>query len=187
MSFPYNPNLPNPPDNPSSDIAGMQTNAMTINNWTQVDHVGFNVATGGQHLQVTIPNPLSGDPTLSGAVGEIYTKVVSGLTQLFFANFNVSTIATQLTGLPQSSIANGYITLAGGLKIQWGTGNASQTGATQSFPIAFTNPPFALVLTRFGATIQARATSYSNLTNTNFTGIVDTTGSSAYSFIAIGI
>ena len=53
MTWPYNPSLPNPPDDPADDVAGMQTNASSIASLINIDHVPFNTAGGGQHKQVT--------------------------------------------------------------------------------------------------------------------------------------
>lgn len=55
MSFPYNKDLPNPPNNPSQDVGGMQENSQSIDAWVNVDHQGFNNPLGGQHSQVTFP------------------------------------------------------------------------------------------------------------------------------------
>ncbi len=181
MPFPYNPALPNPPDNPSGDVAGMKTNAASINAWTQVDHVGFNLATGGQHLQVTIPDPLAADPVVSSPVGEVYTKLVSAVTQLFFTN---SVGPVQLTGFASSIGGNGYITLAGGLILQWGTGTGSLAGTGNTFPIAFPHNCFTVQFSPIGATPRSQGTSVPTLTG--FTAYLSTNTPSNIYYFAIG-
>jgi len=93
MSISYNPNVPNPPNNPSSDVGDMHTNAASINTWVAVDHTGFNTGSvpSGLHKQVTIQDenvPVSkpADPT-----SVIYTDdgVADPLRpQLFWENSN---------------------------------------------------------------------------------------------------
>lgn len=73
MSFPYTIGLPNPPDDPSQDVGGMQINTNTIDSWVQVDHVGFRNSLGGKHQTVTFPVPQS-DPSLSINTTQIYPK-----------------------------------------------------------------------------------------------------------------
>lgn len=53
-SFVYNNGVPAANDNPSDDQPDMLTNAQSIQSILAVDHVGFNTANGGTHLQVTI-------------------------------------------------------------------------------------------------------------------------------------
>ena len=67
MSFPYTTGIPNPPDNPSSDVSNMQTNTNTINSWVAVDHIGFNNAAGGLHKQVSFAINQASLPTLASS------------------------------------------------------------------------------------------------------------------------
>ena len=53
MSISYNLNIPNGPDNPSTDQPNMKTNTNSISSFVAVDHVGFNSSSGGTHLQTT--------------------------------------------------------------------------------------------------------------------------------------
>lgn len=89
----YNPNVPNPPNNPSSDVGDMHTNAAAINTWVAVDHTGFNTGAipSGQHKQVTLQgeNTPAGKPADPSSV--IYTAAGtadSARPQLFWENSN---------------------------------------------------------------------------------------------------
>lgn len=55
MSFTYTTGIPNPPDPPAGDVADMQVNTNSISSWTEVDHIGFNLTTAGQHRVMTFP------------------------------------------------------------------------------------------------------------------------------------
>lgn len=177
----YNLDIPLATNNPSVDQPNMKINTNAIDTILAVDHISFNTTNGGQHEQVTLPNTHVSDPSPTGVGSEIYTKTLLGVAQLFFAN---SAGTSQLTGLAELPSGSGYITLQGGIVIQWGSGNGSQGGIGKSFPITFPNNCFTLVMTRVGGT--PRSCSYANLTTSGFTAFVDTSGSSPFTFIAIG-
>jgi hypothetical protein len=65
-NFPYNSNVPNPPDNPSADVGDMQTNSGSIANIIAVDHIGFNLNNGGWHTILHQPNNANGGPAIGG-------------------------------------------------------------------------------------------------------------------------
>lgn len=96
-------------------------------------------------------------------------------------------------GFLLSATANGYIvfpTWLGGLVIQWGNAsNATPSGATTPFPLAFPNECFAVYLSDIGVD-AASTTSHSVRTPLSTTGfIVQTTSVSAganYYYLAIG-
>jgi len=52
-NFTYDKNVPTPSHNPSTDVTTMQTNSQANGDIWDVDHVGFNAANGGTHLQTT--------------------------------------------------------------------------------------------------------------------------------------
>lgn len=133
MTFKYFPSLPNPPDDPADDVAGMQTNSGSIASIIAVDHVGFNVTGGGEHAQVTfnannVPSPPVSPPIL-------FTNNPSGLTypQLFFYSGNASQSSNQYSNVA----TNGSTLLMGGIILKWG----SQTfSGTQNPTVTFTHP-----------------------------------------------
>jgi hypothetical protein len=150
-TFTYNNNIPATNNDPADDQPQMLQNYQSINSLVAVDHVGFNIAGGGYHKQVTIPTPLVSDPTLAGAVGEFYTKAVSGVTQAFFAN---ATTVSQLTGLLASFTNPGYANLPGGLQVRFGTQGSIGSGGFSdvNFNAAFTNNCLAVVASCSGGT-----------------------------------
>jgi len=90
-TFPYTEDIPDPPHNPSSDVPNMKTNTNSISGILEVDHVGFNAANGGQHLQVTFEgnNIPASQPAALQSV--LYTNVGvadASHPQLFWGNFN---------------------------------------------------------------------------------------------------
>lgn len=95
----YTPGTPVPTNPPASDVTNMQNNSTAINEWVQVDHVGFNLAAEGQHNQVTFQKNQSKPSLANAAVADIWTNLGtadSAHSQLFFqntaANFLLSTV-----------------------------------------------------------------------------------------------
>jgi len=89
MNLPYTGNIPNPPNNPSTDVPNMQTNTNSLETWVTIDHYGFVDANGGRHKQVQIvslQSPLTSVPSptggLSSVAGTIYTNTVSGRSEI---------------------------------------------------------------------------------------------------------
>lgn len=71
---------------------------------------------------------------------------------------NINSIISLAENIPatKSLAGNGYIKLAGGLIVQWGTDASSGTvDTTVTFPIAFPNQVFSVVATKAGATESA--------------------------------
>lgn len=116
----YNRNIPQGVDNLSV------SQGQILNNFDQLailfdnDHFTWDnsvSANRGYHRQVTFKVPLSVDPSISGNDSQIYSKIISGVTQLFFAN---SSGANQLTGLPTTVGTNGSFTLPNGFIVKFG-------------------------------------------------------------------
>ena len=138
--FNYTKNLPNQNDNPSADAPDMKINTNSINDLIAVDHATFNVANGGTHNQAQLKSLNSIPSGLSSGFGTIYSKLVSGITQLFFTRDN-SGVEIQLTGSGTNSTApliapNGYTFLPGGLLFQWGFGAVNASGTPTLFTYA---------------------------------------------------
>jgi hypothetical protein len=140
MSFPYIIGLPNPPDDPSQDVAGMQNNTNTISSWVGVDHIGFNNAAGGKHLQVTYPN-ITSQVTPTDPVSILYTKNdAASHPQLFFLNSQNSTFYV--------AASNGSTVLMGGIILQWGSVAVNDgSSSTVMFPIVFPSACFNVQVT----------------------------------------
>ena len=184
-TFSYVDQTPVASQPPSTSPGAFVTNFTSIDDLIGVDHVSFNEVNGGTHTQVTIPTPLATDPSLTSPSGEIYTKAVSTLTQLFFAN---ATTVTQLTGNATSIAANGYITIPGGLIIQWGHGTASNAsgGTLNNFPITFPHAVFAVVATVYNSGSTVRSISEVGTASTSGFYALSPNSSNSIYYIAIG-
>ncbi len=128
-SFPYQNNVPNPPNSPSVDVVSMQTNTNSISGIIAVDHVGFGVPEGGTHNQSTYN--AGTDPTTLVTQGAVYTKTVGSDIELFYRHKSDGSVV-QLTGVSSLSGFTGYQFLPGGLIIQWGFKNGPH-GANHTF------------------------------------------------------
>ncbi len=71
-TFNYNYNIPAANNNPSSDQPLMLENYQSINDLVAVDHVGFEVANGGQHKQVTF-NATASPSAPTDPISVLYT------------------------------------------------------------------------------------------------------------------
>jgi len=150
MVFNYDPTIPNPPNDPADDVSIMQTNSSSISGLIAVDHVGFNVAAGGTHKQVTfssnnIPSATPTFPTAFTALPTLYAGTPNK-AQLFFyppvSSAAGSKDQYKLTG-------TGSVLLLGGIILKWGLvtiGNGNQTEAT-TFVTDFPNNCFNVQLT----------------------------------------
>lgn len=152
MSFTYTLNIPFSSNNPSTDQPNMLANTNSISNLISVDHVGFNTATGGQHLQVTFPAENT-PATPAGIVGVLYTQAgVAAVSQpqLMFVNSN-ATFPVSLT--------KAYATF---------TGATGTIVSSQSIGVASVSAPVAGVFT---VTLNANV-----VTGTSYSVYVTATG-----------
>jgi hypothetical protein len=144
--FDYTRNIPEQTHNPSIDAPLMKINTNKIDELLAVNHNSFNVPNGGTHTKVELQNFVSIPTGLLSGFGTIYTKIVSGLTQLFFTR-DTSGVEIQLTG--SNLVANqGYTFLPGGIILQWGSGNVNASGSatTFTFPKPFISSVFSITL-----------------------------------------
>lgn len=124
MTFSYFPNVPNGPDDPADDQPLMQTNTASISSLISVDHVGFNVAKGGLHNQVTFSKNQSA-PGFGTGVSDLFANVATGNSWPFWQN----AIGTfQMVNPIMGSNANGSITIPGGLIFKFGFVNSTSSG-----------------------------------------------------------
>lgn len=102
----YNPNIPQPNDDPTQSQSSILQNFGKINSDWLVNHVALTAgANNGFHTLVEYAGVLGSDPTVSGLQSSVYPKngLTTGIPQLFFNNFLSS---FQLTGL---DVVNGTI------------------------------------------------------------------------------
>lgn len=146
MTFSYNQNIPNPPNDPADDVGIMQTNAQAIAGIIAVDHVGFNVVNGGTHNQVTFAKNQTAPGFPAGAVADMFANIATGQSWPFWQNALGS---FQMLG-PNTSTANGSTFLPGGIILKWGNATTSGSGtpnSTITFGTAFPANCFAAVCT----------------------------------------
>lgn len=90
-SYTYNASIPAVNNAPADDQPIMLQNTSSISGLISQDHVGFNTANGGQHLQVTLPgNNTPGAQT--GLAATVYTgpgTAKPSTSQLFYRNGDV--------------------------------------------------------------------------------------------------
>src|SRR5271154_762300 len=155
MSGPFNfiTGIPAVNNNPSSDQPDMQTNFNSINNWVNVDHIGFNTSpTGGYHNVVHITQaPGNADPPLISTAGQLYTKTIAGNIQLFYESTSgvVSRLSPTGPGYLNGS-TEGYTYLLGGIIFQYGYVMDPGSFGEVTFPLPFPTGPISIILTQQG-------------------------------------
>lgn len=171
-TFNYNLNIPNAPNNPSSDQPLMQINTNSINSIIDVDHFSFGQGNNdGRHRQAQLVAGSLPVGLVSGE-GTLYTKVSTG-SQLFYSpdasgneyqltrtDSTKFTLFGQMTtyGTPPATFTQigGWTFLAGGtsggLILNYGffgkTG-ATGTSGTIQFPKPFTVAILSIQMTLY--------------------------------------
>lgn len=187
----FNPLIPQATDLISNSQAQLLANNGQLNAQYGADHDGFNTGSGngsGMHDQVTFLANQS-KPSLTrnsvAGVSGLYCNEVSSVSCLFFQN---STQNIQLTGA--TNVSSKYITLPGGVIMQWGsfTISAGQTqSSTINFPISFPNAIFSVQITTQNSAPTNNAPSYTTGGTSNFVAYrPGTTSNITYTYIAIG-
>ncbi len=207
MTFAYNGMIPNPPNDPASDVGTMQTNATSIGGIIGVDHVGFNIAGGGWHKQVTLPAnniPVIDPGTMTYLQSVLFTNKavpapVVNLNQLFYypAGANAAQSSSQYyNSATNGNAIQGSAILLGGIIIKWGTYTIPANAI--NIPITFANlggaQPFPNGLFSISVTCTAFAVNNDILCTAinpvagGFSGqrIGAPASTANYSFIAIG-
>jgi hypothetical protein len=114
------------------------------------------------------------------ATSVVVSQAVAGTDYL---NSSTGLQTSSFTGSNQSLSANGYQKIPGGLIIQWGSGIASSSGSTFTFPIAFPTACRSINVTD-GTTSSFSGVSVGSLTTTTF--FATSTDSQLVYWIAVG-
>jgi len=197
-TFSYDPNLPNPDDDPADDVDQMKVNSTSISSLIDIDHIGFNVAGGGWHDQVTFPS--NNVPTLPTTNGILFSNTQSPVPGTFNGNqvyyYPSGAAAAQSSAQYNSTSTSGSTMLFGGIILKWGTGThvGSSGGDTISFQGAFPNACFLVVAVSNDTSSATSADTYiypRSWTTTGFNllstrRITLASENSSYSYIAIG-
>jgi len=194
-SIAYTNGIPNPPNNPASDVGIMQANANAISNFVSVDHVAFGTDNSGAHNQcnfitTSIGNSPTEPSTLAGEGSGVNSVTLYSSTtneggsfgvqpELFFIRGNDLGTQIQLTGpgTPSNAANFGISFLPGGYIIQWGKVFAGQTSSnTTNYKFNSTSPNitfpttcFQVQLTLQQAIINGFSFGVSNLSASGFT------------------
>lgn len=90
MTFSYNRDIPDAPNNPSRDQPKMKTNTNSIDDLIDVDHVSFETALGGFHKQVSFNNTNVVGVLPTNPISILYTQsgTASSVADLYYANQN---------------------------------------------------------------------------------------------------
>jgi len=148
--MPYHPTIPQAGDDPSNSQQDLLDNFGAINTDFSINHVPFTSGTlNGYHSKVYFYKPLSADPNLASPISTLYSKSVSGLTQLFFQNGSLASNVFQLTDIPfTTSGTNWGFNTPWGITFDAGLSDVSVANfITVTFAKPFVNPPFSVLIT----------------------------------------
>lgn len=201
---------------PSGDTLGgtrdrIRTNFQQIATVAAVNHIAFNASGQGKHKFLQMPEqpgsigqvgaPLP--PTTAADEGGLYTKV--GInpaeTNLVFRaesdgfEYQLTKVIAASTGRFGNNtvayVANnngGWTFLPGGLLLQYGRRTSPGSSGTVTFPVAFPsgNAPFSIVVTNERNSARSANIDNSAISATSFDYFMETSGSVALNWIAIG-
>jgi hypothetical protein len=143
----YNPNIPQPGDFVSSSQADILENFSQLNTQYGNDHVAWDAGSNnGKHKKVTL---IAGtDPTTAAGEVAVYSKTVTGSTNLYCRLASNGTVI-QLTNSSSVSAADpGYTLLPGNILMQWATVTNANNDVIV-FPKAFSAAPWSIQCNSF--------------------------------------
>lgn len=185
----FNPGIPQSSDIPSQSQSQILTNFSQLNTIFGNNHYEFNnatVANRGKHKFVSMPAQGS-DPATSSSEMALYTKIVSGNTELFVRRESNGTVV-QLTGPASTTIPaqNGSVFIDGGVIMKWGFPGVVNDNTVVNFVSAFPSNCWNVQLTIIDPNATSRTVNLktASLTTTSFTVRVSSAVSVYY--IAIG-
>lgn len=149
----YNSDIPQSTDDPSQSQSQILANFQALNTFLSVNHVSLNDGNQGKHSFLQLPEQSSA-PTTAANEGGLYTKEVSGSTQLFFREES-SGSERQLTSA-FSAATNGTLTIPGGLLIQWGFSSGIGDGSQVNFNTSFGSTAYNVQCTLVRADSNSR-------------------------------
>ncbi len=166
MSYTFSTNIPQAAQKISATQAPIMSNFQAINEWVNVNHVGFTDAVNyGKHTYTSLPFQNSDPATLSGEMALYCKQTVSGpnASEIFYRYPSNGTVV-QLTGSSTGSSTAGFAYMSSTVFMKWGTATGIVNGAnvivfptTSGYP-AFSSTPYQIYFTA--------ATDYTNLTST---------------------
>ena len=180
----------------------IRTNFQIIETDFNVDHVNINLTDEGKHNQSTYIE-LASAPTTAANEGGVYTKVGTNpaQTNLFFrAESNgfeyqlTKAIAASTGRFANNTVAyvannDGWWTfLGGGLILQYGRRTTPTTSGSVIYPLTFPsgNAAFSIIVTNERTSARSANIDTASSTSSGFDYFVETGGSVALNWIAIG-
>jgi len=183
----FNPSIPQSTDDISQTQGEILTNFTQLNTIFGNEHVEFNdgtTANRGKHKAIRLIEQAS-DPSTAADEMALYTKAVSGVTELFTRGEGSGSI-WQITGLTPSSATAGSRTILTpfGIRFNFGSVTVSSAGTAITFHTPFASDVFFVLSNQRGG--NAEAISVDLITTSGFTATSKTSSLPAYYF-AMGI
>lgn len=189
----YQQNKPQANDKLKNSQADLLGNFQALKTLIDINHETFGSADEGKHKFVTFP-PQSSDPGVLGSDFYLYSKTVSGATNMYLQKSNGT--PTNLTGYLLSA-TKGYYMLPSGFLVKFGQLTATGT-TTVNFPTdpaipVFGGQPQHVQITVDAATSGTRVVYWNQGSTTNLVlgvKVLDAAGAAAtatFYFFAIGV
>ena len=162
----YNSSIPQSTDLISNSQAQILANFGQLNTQYGSDHDGFNTGSGngsGMHDQVTfLANQSAPSLTRNSVAGVsgLYVNTDGTNSQLFFQN---AVGSVQLSGA-FSAATPGYVTLPGGIVMQWKLVSIASTTGSWMFPVGYTTLYSVSIAPQQNATMWVSASSTTEIT-----------------------
>lgn len=196
----YDKTKPADGDSPSIAPGQLRANFDVIKDIVEKDHQWDDtpVTNSGKHTKVRMPEQSAIPSGLTTNEGTLYTKESSSKTELYWSSENDGDeyqMTVSITGSFSRLGTNtnytgnnngGWTFLPGGLILQYGRLTTPGSSGAVTFPLIFPsgNAPFSIVITNERG--SARASGYNNASSTGFSYFLETSGSTAINWIAIG-
>lgn len=174
--------IPQASDDPSQSQPLILANFTEIATAFNTNHGDFNSGDQGLHTFLQMPEQSSA-PTTANNVGALYTKEVSGTTQLFWREESDGT-EYQMTGQQSLSGGQGSITFPGGLTMKYGT---TTGGSAVAFTSAFSSAVYSVVISFRDPAGSVGSAGASSVTVNGFTAANFDGSGVTMNWIAIGM
>lgn len=179
----FQANIPLSTDLISVSQSDIKNNFQALLTSWNVNHVDFNAAGAGKHKFVSLPNQAV-DPATAVTELALYSKAISGLSQLFMRQQSNGTV-TQLTG----DITNGNpgsIFLPGGVIIKWGSTGVINDNSTVVFSSDFPTSCYGVLLTIIDPNATSKTVNVKTGSVTGHQFLVRASAALSAFYIAIG-
>lgn len=182
----YTQNIPQTGDSPTDSQPLILGNFQEIATAFNLNHGDFNGGNQGKHEFVQMPEQ-GAAPATAAAEGAVYTKDVSGATQLFWREESSGT-EYQMTNQQVFGSGQGSITLPGGLTLKYGFDTNPGTTKTVTFTAPFASAVYSVTSTAVQPasspddSIHVRAVGVAS-----FVSVWSGTGATNFYWFAVGV